>query len=167
MTGIPHGYSATAPNRTILKQGQTKEGLAFSTAWSHALDRHHLTLVLFDGCLAVCRLPPNSAVPSWAFGRSPLNSVTRSEKELSVICAETAVPAGVRCERGWRVMKVENPLNFAQTGILVALADPLADAGVSIFTVSTFDSQYLMVKEASIELALKILVNAGHEILAH
>ena len=134
---------------------------------SRALDRPHLTLLLFDGCLAVCRLPSNSQMPSWAFAKGPLNSVTRSEKELSIICAETAVPAGVPCERGWRVMKVENPLNFALTGILVSLAAPLADAGVSIFTISTFDSQYLMVKEASIELALKILVNAGHEIQAH
>ena len=129
--------------------------------------RHQLTLSLFEGCLAVCRLPANSPVPTWAFGKGPLNSITRSEKELSVICSETAVPSGIRCERGWRVMKVENTLNFALTGILVSLADPLADAGVSIFTVSTFDSQYLMVKEASIEVALKILVNAGHEIQVH
>lgn len=126
-----------------------------------------LTLLLFDGCLAVCRLPASSAVPPWAFAKGPLSSITRSERELSIICGEGAVPTGVRCERGWRVMKVENPLNFAQTGILVSLAAPLADAGVSIFTVSTFDSQYLMVKEASIEVALKILVNAGHEIQAH
>jgi uncharacterized protein len=130
------------------------------------LNRPQLTLLLFDGCLAVCRLPSNSPVPTWAFAKGPLSSITRSEKELSIICGETAVPSGVRCERGWRVMKVENSLNFAQTGILVALAAPLADAGVSIFTISTFDSQYLMVKEASIELALKILVNAGHEIQA-
>jgi hypothetical protein len=130
------------------------------------LDHHQLTLLLFEGCLAVCRLPPNSPVPNWAFAKGPLSSITRSEKELSIICGEMAVPAGVRCERGWRVMKVENPLDFALTGILVSLAVPLADAGVSIFTVSTFDSQYLMVKEASIEVALKILVNAGHEIQA-
>ncbi len=126
--------------------------------------QHQLTLQLFEGCLAVCRLPANSTMPPWAFAKGPLNSVTRSEKELSIICSEAAVPAGVRAERGWRVMKVENTLNFALTGILVSLADPLAEAGVSIFTVSTFDSQYLMVKEASIEVALKILVNAGHEI---
>lgn len=130
------------------------------------MTRHQLTLLLFEGCLAVCRLPANSPVPAWAFAKGPVNSVTRSAEELSVICNETAVPAGVRAERGWRVMKVENTLNFALTGILVSLADPLAEAGVSIFTVSTFDSQYLMVKEASIELALKILVNAGHEIQA-
>ena len=130
------------------------------------MTRHQLTLLLFEGCLAVCRLPANSSVPAWAFAKGPVNSVTRSAEELSVICNETAVPAGVRAERGWRVMKVENTLNFALTGILVSLADPLAEAGVSIFTVSTFDSQYLMVKEASIELALKILVNAGHEIQA-
>lgn len=131
------------------------------------MTRHQLTLTLFEGCLAVCRLPANAPVPPWAFAKGPISSITRSEKELSVICGEGSVPAGVRCERGWRVMKVENPLNFALTGILVSLAAPLAEAGVSIFTVSTFDSQYLMVKEASIEVALKILVNAGHEIQAH
>lgn len=128
------------------------------------MNRPQLTLLLLEGCLAVCRLPANSKVPAWASAKGPLCSITRSTKELSIICAETAVPSGVRCERGWRVMKVENTLNFALTGILVSLAAPLADAGVSIFTVSTYDSQYLMVKEASIELALQILVNAGHEI---
>ena len=128
------------------------------------MNRHQLTLLLFEGCLAVCRLPASSPVPTWGSAKGPFSSITRSEKELSIICNEAAVPSGIHCERGWRVMKIENPLDFAQTGILVSLAAPLAEAGVSIFTVSTFDSQYLMVKEASIELALKILVNAGHEI---
>jgi len=132
--------------------------------WNPALNRPQLTLLLLEGCLAICRLPANSKVPTWALAKGPLSSITRSATELSIICTETAVPSGIHCERGWRVMKVENTLNFALTGILVSLAVPLADAGVSILTVTTFDSQYLMVKEASIELALQILVNAGHEI---
>jgi hypothetical protein len=72
---------------------------------------------------------------------------------------------GVRCERGWRALKVQGPLDFGLTGILDALTDPLARAGISLFAVSTFDTDYLMVKEASLEEVLQALNAAGHRIL--
>lgn len=123
-----------------------------------------LTLKTLAGNLAVCRLEPGAALPAWAFGHGPLCSVTRTPEELSVVCGEQAVPAGIRCERGWRALKVQGPLDFGLTGILNALSAPLAQAGISIFAVSTFDTDYLMVREAHLEAALAALRAAGHTI---
>lgn len=117
-------------------------------------------LLLLPQRLAVCRLAPDAAIPSWAAG--PFFSITRTADELSVVCPEDAVPADVRCESGWRAFQVAGPLDFSLTGILAAIAAPLAAAGVSIFAVSTFDTDYVLVKEANLARAIDALREAGH-----
>jgi hypothetical protein len=112
--------------------------------------------------LAICRLPVDEATPTWATG--PFVSITRTAGELSIVCAEELVPAGTKCEGGWRVFQVAGPLDFSLTGILAAIADPLAHAGVSIFALSTFDTDYVMVKESSLAKALDALRAAGHRL---
>ena len=123
-----------------------------------------LNLQLLDGPLAVCRLASKESIPAWAFAAGPLGSITRTPEELSVVCGEAAVPMGLRCERGWRALKVQGPLDFGLTGILDALTDPLAKAGISIFALSTFDTDYLLVREAWLEEALAALLAAGHSL---
>ncbi|MBS1854339.1 MAG: ACT domain-containing protein [Acidobacteria bacterium] len=122
-----------------------------------------LTLHLLEERLAICRLPPSAAIPPWAAGGAFL-SITRTADELSVVCAESAAPGDARCERGWRALKVEGPLDFALTGILASIAVPLADARVGIFAVSTFDTDYVLVKEDSLAEALRALTAAGHTV---
>jgi len=124
-----------------------------------------LTLALLEGRFAVCRLAPGEEVPAWASGGA-FTSVTRTRDELSVVCAEEAVPEGIRCEDGWRVFQIEGPLDFGLTGILASVAGPLAEAGVSIFAVSTFDTDYLMIKEENVERAIAALGAAGHQVSA-
>jgi hypothetical protein len=121
----------------------------------------HLELSLLKEGLAVCRLEPSATPPAWAFS-GDLCSITRTSEELSVVCREGAVPVGIRCERGWRVFKVAGPLDFGLTGILDALTDPLARAGISIFALSTYDTDYLLVREAQLEEAIAVLETAGH-----
>lgn len=128
------------------------------------MGKPRLNLQRLEGTLAVCRLAPKAPVPAWAFSSGPLCSVTRTREELSVVCLEACVPIGVRCERGWLALKVEGPLDFGLTGILDALTDPLARAGVSIFAVSTFDTDYLMIREAQLEEAEAALRAAGHSL---
>jgi len=123
-----------------------------------------LTLTLFPDILAVCRLDPDRAVPSWAFA-GPFASITRTPAELSIVCLENGVPDGVRCERGWRYLAVEGPLAFALTGILASLTRPLALAGVSTFAISTFDTDYLLVREADVERAVELLSRQGHRVM--
>lgn len=122
-----------------------------------------LTLRVLPGAFTVCRLEPGDPVPGWAVSAS-FCSVTRTPHELSVVCPEEAVPAGLRAEGGWACLGVEGPLEFALTGVLVSLAGPLAEAGVSVFAVSTFDTDYLLVKRAILGAATAALKAAGHRI---
>jgi hypothetical protein len=121
----------------------------------------HLGLFLLDCRLAVCRLGPRDKIPSWA-GGGAFSSVTRTGTELSVVCREDAVPDGIPREGGWRIFQVEGPLDFALTGVLASIAGPLAEAGVSLFAISTFDTDYVMVRERDVEAAVFALRAAGH-----
>ena len=124
---------------------------------------HHLTLALLPDTFAICRLPASAALPTWAMVGS-FCAVTRTPEELSIVCAEQAVPAGVTCQRGWRGLKVAGPLDFALTGVLASLAGPLAEAGVSIFAISTYDTDYLFVREEQLDTAIDALRRAGFAI---
>ena len=119
-----------------------------------------LVLSLLPGTLAVCRLSVEEAVPDWAWS-GPLASVTRTGDELSIICRADAVPEGVRCEPGWRCMKVHGPLDFGLTGILARLTAPLARGEIAVFCVSTHDTDYVMVKAERLDAAVGALRAAG------
>jgi len=123
-----------------------------------------LTLAVMAGRFAVCRLAAEAEVPGWALGGAFV-SITRAPGELSIVCAEENVPAQIRAERGWKLLGVRGPLEFSLTGILAGLAGPLAEAGISIFAISTFDTDYLLVGEAVLEKAMGVLESAGHTIL--
>ena len=119
-----------------------------------------LTLTTLPGRFAVCRLGARDAVPDWA--RGALVSITRTEDELSIICEESGVPEDVQAERGWVCFKVLGPLPFEMVGVAAALTTPLAEAGVSVIVVGTFDTDYLLVKE---EMSAKAV--AAWEAFAH
>jgi hypothetical protein len=120
--------------------------------------------MLLPGLFAVCRLDAD-APQAWAMsGSSSIVSITRTPSELSIVCAQELVPDGVRCERDWRCLSVEGPLDFSLTGVLAALLAPLAEAGVSIFALSTFDTDYLLVGAAQLDLAIEALSAAGHRV---
>jgi hypothetical protein len=119
-----------------------------------------LRLTLLAHRLGVCRLEPTAAIPAWATA-SAFFSVTRTAEELSIVCAEEEVPAGVRCERGWRALKLEGPLGFGEVGVLEAVAAPLAEAGVGILAIATYDTDYVLVKEAQLGEAIGALSQQG------
>lgn len=118
---------------------------------------------VLDGRFAICRLDADSSVPEH-LPLASLLSITRSPRELSIVCRESRGLPGT-IETGWRCLVVDGTLSFDEVGILASLAQPLADAGVSIFVVSTYDTDYLLVKEDKLELALETLLAAGHRIL--
>ncbi len=124
--------------------------------------RPALPLELLDGRLAVCRLPADAPVPSWAAAPSRFLTVSRTPDELSLTLDEALVPDDVRAERGWRAFRVRGPLPFHLVGILASLLEPLADAGLGIFAVSTFDTDYVLVKDADLASARTALAGAGH-----
>ncbi len=121
----------------------------------------NLKLSLLQGRYSICRLNPEAPIPNWARPDDFL-SVTRTADELSIVCSEAGVPDGVKCDRGWRCVKVAGPLDLSLTGVLASLANPLAEAQINIFAISTFDTDYLLVKEENISCAIEVLSRFGH-----
>ena len=124
-----------------------------------------LSLSVLRDRYAICKLSPQDEAPDWA-ERGEFWSVTKTSEELSVVCAEAGIPETVKSDKGWRCLKVHGPLDFSLTGILVSLARPLAEAGISIFALSTYDTDYLLVKETDLDRALAVLTQGGHEIIS-
>jgi uncharacterized protein len=124
---------------------------------------NQLTLSIMPETLAICRFSLEEPVPDWAFW-GEFFSLTRTPDELSIVCNQADVPEGTKCEKDWRCLKVEGTLDFALTGILASLALPLADAKISIFALSTFDTDYLLVKESHLQTAIEALSSAGHQV---
>jgi hypothetical protein len=122
-----------------------------------------LSLVQVDGAFAVARLDAVAPLPGWVAG-GPFVSITRTTDELSVVCREEDVPAGVRCERGWRCLRVAGTLGFGLVGVLASLVGPLTEAGVSVFAASTFDTDYLILKASDFDRAVGVLRGVGHAV---
>ncbi len=106
--------------------------------------------------LAICRLEKDAQIPDWALKHN-FFSITRTDDELSIVCPESNVPEGIKAEKGWSVLKVKGPLDFELTGILSSLLVPLAENKISVFALSTYDTDYILVKEYDLDKALKIL----------
>ncbi len=116
-----------------------------------------ITLEWLTGRFAVCRLDAAAAIPGWARGGSDFLSITRSEAELSIVAAEALVPTEVAAERGWVAMRVVGKLDFSTVGVLAKLTGALADAGISCFAISTYDTDYVLVKEGDADSAAEVL----------
>ena len=121
-----------------------------------------LRFSVLPGSWAVLRLPPDAEVPAGIL-LPPFHSVTRTTAELSVVCLEAPFPPGVRAETGWALLALEGPFAFDLVGILAAFLAPLAAAGVGVFALSTFDTDYVLVKRERLDDALAALAAAGHE----
>lgn len=122
-----------------------------------------LPLVGVAGRFAVCKLPSSSAIPAWATA-GDVFSVTRTGDELSVVCRQEVVPSGTQAEVGWRCLRVAGAMPFTLVGVLASLTGPVAAAGVGVFAVSTFDTDYLLVQEAGFRAAVAALRGAGHSV---
>jgi hypothetical protein len=120
-------------------------------------------LFVLDELYAVVRCDPDAPVPDWANG-GHFWSVTRSDSELSIVCREDDVPADASAERGWCALELAGPLDFSLTGVVSALVVPLADAEVPIFVLSTFETDYLLVREHDLQRSVEALTRAGHEV---
>ena len=124
------------------------------------------TLTLLNGSFAIVRLAADSHLPQWATD-GEFFSATRTSDELSIVCAAGQVPEGVVSERGWRVLKVNGVFALSEVGVLATLSASLAAAAVSLFVISTFDTDYLLVNETQMDAAIAALRRAGHRVEAN
>lgn len=122
-----------------------------------------LDLALLPETLAVCHLGPHEPIPSSVVSASFV-AIARTADELSIVCSETLAPAGARVESGWRSLRVTGTLPFAATGIMASLVTPLADAAIPIFAISTFETDYLLVKASDLARSIDALEAAGHRV---
>jgi hypothetical protein len=122
-----------------------------------------LTVELLPETFAVAQLAHDAQLPGWA-KTGVLLSLTRTDTELSIVCQERFVPQAIKAQRGYRALRVIGPLEFSQVGVLESLAEPLARSAISIFALSTYDTDYLLVPGKDLDAALSALSHAGHEI---
>jgi uncharacterized protein len=124
-----------------------------------------LTLVALGDTFTVARLPASQPIPVWAI-RGAFVSITLDHEtdELSIVCPERDVADDVNSERGWRCLRVAGPLDFQLVGVLAALVTPLARAGIPVFVVSSFETDYLLIKADYLQRTVTVLREAGHHL---
>ncbi|MVX64055.1 ACT domain-containing protein [Clostridium chromiireducens] len=123
-----------------------------------------LTMRLLKEIYGVCRLDKNELIPEWA-QKSDFFSITKTKEELSIVCSQEWIPANMRCEKDWRILKVEGPLDFSLIGILSSISTVLANNKISIFAISTYDTDYILVKSSDLDNGIESLLKEGYEVL--
>jgi hypothetical protein len=121
-------------------------------------------LIILSDQFAVCRLSPDADIPAWS-QNAKFFSITRSKDELSVVCLGKDVPGNILAECGWRALKVKGALDFSLTGILASITNPLAKAKIPVFVISTYDTDYIFVRENHLSQAISVLGKEGHSII--
>ena len=122
-----------------------------------------MQLQILPQTFAVCQIQDTSQI-NW---QMPLFFFSKTAEELSLVCPETDLPAAVlQCERGWRALKICGVLDFALVGILAKISSLLANAGISIFAVSTYNTDYILIKESHLQKAAAALRTNGYQIKA-
>jgi len=124
---------------------------------------HQLLLTLFPGFYAIARFAPQEQ-PTIDYARCGFFALTKTDAELSIVCEQALLSENVRAERDRRLLRVDSVLTFALTGVLASLVLPLADAAISIFAVSSFDTDYILIADRDIEHAIAVLESAGHKV---
>lgn len=123
-----------------------------------------LTLKLLKDKYSVLRLNKNDEIPKWIFNEE-FFSITRTEDELSIVCLQDKVKEYIKCERNWRILKIEGPLDFSLIGILSKISTLMANNNISIFAISTYDTDYILIKEETINRAIEVLENSNYNII--
>lgn len=134
------------------------------TGGKEELAERVLTMELMKGLYGVCRLNSDEVLPEWAFQGS-FYSITKTSDELSVVCSQENIPKGIMCERDWRILRIIGPLDFSLIGILSSISTILAKKGISIFAVSTYDTDYILVKDKDTGYAIEALSAQKYEII--
>ena len=127
------------------------------------MENMKLNFSTLGGIYGVCRLDKDSHIPEWAY-ESEFFNITRTLDELSIVCSQESIPKDIKCEKDWRVLKVEGILDFSLTGILASISNTLAKAEISIFAISTYDTDYILVKDTDFDKTVSALRREGFKV---
>lgn len=122
------------------------------------------TLLVLAGRYGICRLGPDEPLPAWGL-QGEFFSVTRTTEELSIVCAEAQIPATVLCESGWRLFKIDAVMDFSLVGIVAGISAAIAGANVGIFVLSTYNTDYILVRQPDFSAAAAALRTAGYKVV--
>ena len=123
-----------------------------------------LPLTVLPSLFALCRLQPGDAIPEWAWSSREFLTISRTRSELSIVADEDVVPPIVDAARGFRALRVEGPLPLEMVGVAASIASPLADEGISIIPIGTYDTDYILVRDIDLAHAVATLETAGHSV---
>lgn len=124
-----------------------------------------LTLEFLEAPLAVSRLAADSPIPDWAWEAKQFLTISRTEQELSITADAEVIPASVPSQRGYRAFRVRGTIGFGLVGLLSSIMRPLAEAGIAVLSISTHDTDYVLVKQDAVDHARAVLERAGHHFL--
>jgi len=127
------------------------------------MSQRQLKLSLLKDKYAICTLPNTAPIPDWALTETPV-SITRTDKELTIVCAQDIIPLELQCDFNWRCFKIDGSFDLNQIGVISSISSPLADAGISIYVISTYDTDYFLVQNENLEQAISTLSDIGHNI---
>lgn len=125
--------------------------------------RSGVQIDVLPGTYAICRLPVDAPVPPLP-PADGLRSITVTDREVSIVCRESDVPAGAEVDGGWSALYLAGSMPFDLAGVLVSVLAPISAAGLGVFALSTFDSDVVLVRAAALDQARNLLQNAGHEV---
>lgn len=124
----------------------------------------NLTLIVGNERLAIARLNPDEELPNLG-GIGEFFSITKTPEEISIVIPEKYLVSSWKCDSGWRYLKVKGPLDFDLVGILASILNPLSEDGINVFTISTFDTDYILVKQRNLNRTIEVLKKNGFKIL--
>ena len=127
------------------------------------MTQRKLKLSLLKNKYAICTLPNTAPIPDWALTEI-LISITRTDKELTIVCKQDMIPSELQSDINWRCFKIDGSFDLNQTGVISSISSPLADAGISIYVISTYDTDYFLVQDQNLQKAISTLSNSGHSI---
>jgi len=118
-------------------------------------------LKLRNGDFSIHRLGASGEIPAEVFGCDFFH-VTRTDEAISIVCPSFLALNSQRCNTGWTCIEVLGPLDFSLTGILAKLSGVLAEAEISIFAISTYDTDFILIKTEKTDPAVAALKAAGY-----
>ena len=127
------------------------------------MKQRQLQLSLLKDKYGICTLPNTAPIPDWALTQS-LASITRTEKELTIVCRLEILPSQYQSDLNWRCFKIDGSFDLNQIGVISSISSPLADAGISIYVISTYDTDYFLIQEQNLEKTISVLSSSGHYI---
>lgn len=116
---------------------------------------------ILEDLYSICKLPPNDDIPDW-MNINKFYSVTKTDEELSILCVQQNIPNDIECEKDWKVLKINSKLDFSLVGVISQISKLLAENSISIFVISTFDTDYICIKEKDLLKSIEILKQAGN-----